>query len=687
MYSIFIDEEARKKKEAEIKKNALRSVEEGVDTLFAETAQREYGYELRDGQYAMAMEIAEAVSAEHHLIVEAGVGIGKSFAYLAPLLLYHEKLHEPVAIATSTIALQEQLADDVQRVAQMLQIKEDALIAKGQSHYICRKAFEDAGILDTDLKEKMRETIKEGGAERSDFPFVIPENVWEKVCVSRYSKQRCRKTCPYVSGCLYNDLRRKMLSAGFIICNQDLMTAHLMHVSDGTEPLLNSGIKLIVVDEAHNLEEKVRSATTRQYTKNQLMRIINGAAAEAERHRDFYSGSVGKEVARARTIAGKLFNNLTAQRLKQQKRMAGRPGDSERFFIDDDNGAFSLIRELANSINELNFDIEISVSFDSSQRKSVDRMDLEELAKRFSELNDDFSNYILWIENTEKGIAFSFCPKGTDGLINRLFFQMEHRTILTSATLTGRSGGTLEEQYAYLIKNTGYPCSETAELSEPKESPFNYDSHAMIYYCGDLPHPVRKREKFIEMGTKRLIELLEISNGRALVLFTAKSDMQDVAALLNKEKLPYRIIVQEKGASQEKTLEQFREDTDSVLLGTGAYWEGINVEGVSLSHVVIFRLPFPVPDPIMEYKKSVSDDYMKEVLVPEMIIKLKQGIGRLIRSEKDTGIVSILDGRLGNSSGAWYKNTVWDALPIKNRTEDMAEIKRFYTQVTEGKNE
>lgn len=681
MYGIFIDDEMKKKQAEEEKRKAFRWIEEGVDTLFAETAQIGYGYELRDGQYAMAMEIAEAVSAGHHLIVEAGVGIGKSFAYLAPLLLYHQRLGEPVAVATSTITLQEQLAGDVQKVAQMLDIKADVLIAKGQSHYICRKAFEDAGIRDICLKEKVKEIIEEGGSERNNFPIEIPENIWEKICVSRYSKQRCRKTCPYVSGCVYHDLRRNMLSAGFIICNQDLLTAHLMHISDGIEPILNPGIKLVVVDEAHNLEEKVRSATTRQYTRNQLMRIVSGAADDAERRGGVYSGSVGKHAASARARIGKLFDNLNAQRLKQQKRMAGRPGNSERLFIKNDNGAFSLIRRLASSVTELKWDVDIAVGFDFGQRKSADRIDLEELAKRFSELDDDFNNYILWIENTDKGIAFSFCPKGTAGLIDRLFFQMEHRTVLTSATLTGKSSGSLEEQYAYLIKNTGYPYGETAELSEPKESPFDYDCHAMIYYCGDLPHPIKQREDFIKAGTDRLVELLGISKGRALVLFTAKSDMEDVAALLKKEKLPYNILVQEEGSSQEKTLEQFREDTDFVLLGTGAYWEGINVEGVSLSHVVVFRLPFPVPDPIMEYKRSVSSDYMKEVMVPEMIIKLKQGIGRLIRSEKDKGIVSILDGRMGDGSRAGYKDTVWEALPIKNKTMDMAEIRDFYNRV------
>ena len=160
----------------------------------------------------------------------------------------------------------------------------------------------------------------------------------------------------------------------------------------------------------------------------------------------------------------------------------------------------------------------------------------------------------------------------------------------------------------------------------------------MIYYCDDLPHPTREHEAFIEKGVERLLEILSISNGKALVLFTAKADMEEVYSILGKKNLPYKILMQQPGSSQDKVLNEFKEDTNSVLLGTGAYWEGISIEGKSLSNVIIFRLPFPVPDPIIEYKCSVAKDALMDVRVPEMIIKLKQGIGRLIRNFTDTGM-------------------------------------------------
>lgn len=172
-----------------------------------------------------------------------------------------------------------------------------------------------------------------------------------------------------------------------------------------------------------------------------------------------------------------------------------------------------------------------------------------------------------------------------------------------------------------------------------------------------------------------------ISHGKALILFTAKTDMEEVYETLRNKGLPYKILVQRAGSSQESVLREFEEDTDAVLLGTGAYWEGISIEGKSLSNLIIFRLPFPVPDPIIEYKTSVSDDPLMKVLVPEMVMKLKQGVGRLIRNFTDMGIISIIDPRLANTSFSPYRSIVWEALPIHNRTDNIQRLREFYESI------
>ena len=149
---------------------------------------------------------------------------------------------------------------------------------------------------------------------------------------------------------------------------------------------------------------------------------------------------------------------------------------------------------------------------------------------------------------------------------------------------------------SYFIGNTGFPTDERGCLSEPKPSPYPYDEHSMIYYCDDLPHPTQEHEAFIEQGVQRLLEVLEISGGKALVLFTAKTDMEEVYTILSKLNLPYKVLMQQPGSSQDKILNEFREDTNSVLLGTGAYWEGISIEGIQSACVTplfndIFLMP------------------------------------------------------------------------------------------------
>ena len=310
---------------------------------------------------------------------------------------------------------------------------------------------------------------------------------------------------------------------------------------------------------------------------------------------------------------------------------------------------------------------------------------MKELRKYEKYLNDlikDIENWLIWIERTYSNnhytIKFCYCPKNTKDIIQNLYFSGNNLCIFTSATLRNCSNGTLTEQYKYFINNTGFPLNENGTVEEAKESPFSYDKNAMIYYCNDMPHPTKEHEKFISLGTERLIQLLNISNGKALVLFTAKSDMFEVYNILKSKLLPFKILMQSKGMSQNQVIEAFRSDINSVLLGTGTYWEGISLEGETLSNLIVFRLPFPIPDPIMNYKISISSNRLMDVLVPEMIIKLKQGIGRLIRNYTDRGIVSIIDGRLSDENPTPYHDIVWNSLPIKNRTADIKRLDAFY---------
>ncbi|CEH34674.1 helicase c2 [Romboutsia lituseburensis] len=195
-----------------------------------------------------------------------------------------------------------------------------------------------------------------------------------------------------------------------------------------------------------------------------------------------------------------------------------------------------------------------------------------------------------------------------------------------------------------------------------------------------MPHPTYERSDFIKKGAQEIIKLLEITKGKSLILFTSKNDLKEVYNILSKQDLKYKLLVQRMSSSQDEILEEFKKDEDSVLLATGTFWEGIDIPGKALSNLIVFRLPFPVPDPIIEYKRNTCDDFLMEVSVPYMIVKLRQGVGRLIRKHDDKGIVAILDSRIGDSSNSKYKDIVFDSLPIKNRSNDIELVKKFWNK-------
>ena len=166
-----------------------------------------------------------------------------------------------------------------------------------------------------------------------------------------------------------------------------------------------------------------------------------------------------------------------------------------------------------------------------------------------------------------------------------------------------------------------------------------------------------------------------------MILFTSKSDMQFVYSQLQEENLPWTLLVQREGSSQEEVKKKFSEEENSILLSTGIFWEGIDIAGPSLSNLIIFKMPFSVPDPILKYKASLSKNGFLEVYLPEMVIKLRQGLGRLIRKETDKGIVTILDSRISSVQNTTYRKTVLEAIPFKNVTEDFQEVEKFVNDV------
>lgn len=283
------------------------------------------------------------------------------------------------------------------------------------------------------------------------------------------------------------------------------------------------------------------------------------------------------------------------------------------------------------------------------------------------------SNYVLWIEHKNNKDYISYAPKNISDICNSLFFReflkKKPTFIFTSATLS-----TGNNDYNYFTNNIGADSVDNLVIEESFDSPYDYDNNTILYTCDDITNPNRNKDKYLDELVEKIKELIKLTNGKTLVLFTSKSDMNYVYNKIGSCLDGINIYIQNDGSSQDTIKEKFKNDIDSVLFSTGIFWEGIDIKGVSLSNLIIARLPFPVVDPVIEYKKETyGEDGFDKVYLPEMLIKLKQGVGRLIRSEDDKGIVCILDSRINKK----YKEVVQESIPIKNFTTDIEEVKKL----------
>lgn len=631
------------------------------------------GFEQREGQEDMALDICYSIKEKKHTIVEAGVGIGKSYAYIVPLMYYNMLFNKPVLIATSTIALQEQLIKDVKKICSYIKHRPEIILAKGMTHFACRKRadeyYKDKDCVNED-EETLYKYIENGTVDRRFINLDINDDIWENVSIKATDHSKCE----YFKTCRFMRLRNDMLETkGVILCNQDLLTVHFQKLKKGQKGLLSDNIDLIVIDEAHNLEDKVRSSLVESYTKNSIKNLLKESRNSIKKNS--IKNNLSLTIKKAYDLLDKWFvelNNQIQNQINEEKNF--KTNEIERFFINTKKH-----KELIISIDKNIKAVHEKVQFYSDSNLSEDIVEeLENLISFLENLIDDKSNNLFWMEKN-KGIEIFSCPKDIDKEISRLYFDKTKTTILTSATIADKNKGNEEEKYEYFIKNTGFDAKE-GFLAPQKYSPFNYNENSMIYYLENMPHPTYERSDFIKKGAQEIIKLLEITKGKSLILFTSKNDLKEVYNILSKQDLKYKLLVQRMSSSQDEILEEFKKDEDSVLLATGTFWEGIDIPGKALSNLIVFRLPFPVPDPIIEYKRNTCDDFLMEVSVPYMIVKLRQGVGRLIRKHDDKGIVAILDSRIGDSSNSKYKDIVFDSLPIKNRSNDIEFVKKFWNK-------
>ncbi len=642
-----------------------REQEEQIDSFFS-NLENSKTLEYREGQHTMALDIADAIKDRSILLVESGVGSGKSWAYLVPLIYASSgnNKFKGFIISTSSKALQDQLKKEIETLSEMLGLpKINVTIAKGRSNYLCKRRFEyfEKNTGETEKVKSIKARIKEGKVERTDYND-ISQIDWKKMNVD---KVRCTN-CLYESECTYRVKRKRWPESKAIICNHNLLVESLKR--DSVNPLLNEP-SILIVDEAHTLEEKIRDSYKKSLNKQELESLI---------YRLYYhlNKNAKNDIPVLGTI-NSLFRKISTSAKREYKKHATENID----VFDSENSGFKCTPAIKESVEILIkqlSDLEEEAAFNSRYNKNRDFLEqintLQETKRAFQDLiltNEDQKNvyWAAFLPGTLEHIEIQYVPRNIPELARNLLNNPNYGKVFTSATLTTKG------DYEYFIKGLGIDNKTPGRIfsGKPLPSPFNYDENAMLYCPLDLVSPKDSdHETYLESITTKISELIDITEGRTLVLFTAKKDMQEVYKRINEENKPYNIYIQEDGKDTETLKNKFKEDTTSCLFATGSFFEGIDIKGESLESVIIPKLPFHVVDPVMDAKAEYYVGNSNTVYLQDMLIKLKQGTGRLIRSEKDKGIVSILDPRVKD-----YKEAILETLPFTNVTCDVNDVIAF----------
>ncbi|MEZ5244569.1 MAG: ATP-dependent DNA helicase [Acidimicrobiales bacterium] len=625
--------------------------EQTLETLDEVTSALPSGGERREGQREMATAVAVAIRDRGHVVVQAGTGTGKSLAYLVPTVL----AGQTAIVATATKALQDQLAGkDLPFLDGLIPGGVDYAVLKGRSNYLCLQRLDEAeaddrlGLdldddrgttLDTELLSRLRAfaaTTETG--DRTELPD-IDDRTWRLVSVGRDECPGAGR-CPVGDDCLAERARRKAAEANVIVVNLHLYAIEIM-----VEGILPDH-DLVVIDEAHQLEDIVSEAAGRQISPARLQAAARAASAVlADR-----DAPVGVE--EAATLLHSMLDGMVGERLPDG--------------LDEESGrTIDLIRGRVDQLMNALRAVPKDAPPDTAAKALRARQAVTSLLDDIDYVRWPIDHEVLWVDGPTSNPSLRSTPIAIDTLLEENLWS-KRPGVLTSATLSPATTSVLGLP-------AGTPMIDVG-------SPFDYENNALLYCPTDLPDP--RADGHREARLAELEALIVAAGGRTLALFTSWSAMRDAAAHLE-PRLPWPVFVQGEG-SKMALLDAFVDDDEACLFATMSFWQGVDIPGSTCNLVVIDRLPFPRPDdPVLQARRErAGKAAFRTIDLPRAATMLAQGAGRLIRSATDRGVVAVLDPRLATSRS--YRWELINALPPMKRTKERSEAEALLRELRDA---
>ncbi|MCE0521883.1 MAG: DNA helicase [Methylacidiphilales bacterium] len=607
-------------------------------------------FEYRPQQQTMASAVARACQERSHLIVEAGTGVGKSLAYLVPSIFHALAENRKALISTHTINLQEQLFyKDIPLVQKLLPTEFKAVLLKGRQNYLCplrlQRAMSHGGELFASREQEEMKRIWEWSHRTrdgtlSDLDPAPDPAVWLQVCSEPHV---CTpRTCGLGSECFYQRARKEADVAKVLVLNHSLFFNFLA----GAEGVLEERGYLfhndfVIFDEAHTLESVAArhlgleiSHGSLRYLLHRLFHPRTQKGIVAALH----SGEAMKLVLEAEEETDLFFDKLERSLdFKRGKELRLRePGIAENSL---DLPLTRLYRNLADAARDIEDEIFKAEVQEAARRVEGMRVGLGEF------LGQTRKDHVYWVERYEKRdthLTLTAAPIDVAPQLRKLIFRPDNTAIMTSATLAVGDG------LRYFVNRVGGEDATALQV----DSPFDYARQMRVFIPRKMPEPTA-RDAYEGALAYWIRHFVSMTQGKAFVLFTSYQTMQklaeSMASFFRSEKIT--CLVQGGALPRHRLLQKFKDDRDSVLFGTDSFWQGVDVPGEALSNVILTRLPFAVPDhPLTQAKceRIIAEggDAFRQFSLPEAILKFRQGVGRLIRTQQDKGIVVILDNRV-----------------------------------------